>query len=207
MINIFHGDHTSQSYSAFSETLKTYSKHEKFHQNNKTLEIDSLDRFLNTPSLFLETKVVILESIFSLPKTQLDKISELIKVHPDNDYLIWHDKKIEATKIKLFPNANIKVFTLPELLFSCLNSIKPNNKTDFSRKYQELIQNLPIELILFWFKNSLRRQLTTYSKFSENNLKNAYLNLIELDKKSKTGNLFEPKEIAIERIIFSLLDS
>jgi len=207
MIYIFHGDHTSQSYTAFSETLKNYSKHEKFHQSNKCIDIDSLDRFLNTPSLFLETKIVILENIFSLSKTELDKIKELIDGHSDNDYLLWQDKKIEVTKIKLFPSANVKIFTLPELLFSCLNSIKPKNKTEFSKKYQELIQNLPIELILFWFKNTLRRQLTTYSKFKESNLKTAYLNLIELDKNSKTGNLFEAKEMAIERIIFPLLDS
>ncbi len=207
MIYIFHGDHTSQSYTAFSESVKKYTLHDKFQQNNKNIDIDSLDRFLNTPSLFSESKAIILENIFSLLKPQLDKISKLINNHPNEDYLLWQDKKIEVTKLKLFPHADIKIFILPELLFTCLNSIKPKNKADFSKKYQELISNFPLELTMFWMKNTLRRQLTGYSKFSENSLKKAYLDLIELDKNSKSGTLYEPKESAIQKIIFSLLDS
>lgn len=207
MIYIFHGDHNAQSYTAFSESLNNYNKHEKFHQNGKNIDLDSLDNFLNTPSLFSETKVVILDNIFSLPKPQLDKIIKLVNSHSDFDYLFWQDKKIEAAKLKLFPKAEIKIFTLPELLFSCLNAIRPKNKLDFTKKYQELMTTFPLELALFWFKNTLRRQLTSYSKFPENELKKAYLNLIELDKASKNGTLYEPKDIAIERIILSLLDS
>lgn len=207
MIYIFHGDHTAFSYTAFSESQKKYVLHEKFHQNYKTLDVDSLDRFLNTPSLFSETKTIILENIFSLLKPQLDKIVKLISSHPDHDYLLWHDKKIEITKLKLFPTAIVEIFVLPEVLFTCLNSIKPKNKADFSKKYQELMTSFPLELALFWFKNTLRRQLTTYSKFPENSLKKAYIELIELDKSSKSGTLYEPKEMAIQRIIFSLLDS
>ena len=207
MIYIFHGDHNAQSYTAFSESLNNYDLHDKFHQNGKNIEVDSLDRFLNTPSLFSETKAVILENPFSLLKPDFDKIVKLINSHPDFDYLFWQDKKIEAAKLKSFPSAKIEIFTLPELLFTCLNAIKPKNKNDFSLKYQQLMATFPLELALFWFKNTLRRQLTTYSKFSETNLKKAYLGLIELDKNSKSGTLYEPKEIAIERIIFSLLDS
>ncbi|HBP51202.1 MAG: hypothetical protein US68_C0006G0077 [Candidatus Shapirobacteria bacterium GW2011_GWE1_38_10] len=207
MIYIFHGNHNTQSYTAFSELLNNYDKHEKFHQNGKNINPDSLDNFLNTPSLFSETKVVIFENLFSLLKSPFDKIIKLINSHPDFDYLFWQDKKIEVAKLKLLPQADIKIFTLPELLFSCLNAIKPKNKVDFSKKYQELMATFPLELALFWFKNTLRRQLTTYSKFSEENLKKAYLNLIELDKKSKSGTLYEPKDMAIERIILSLLDA
>lgn len=207
MIYIFHGDHNFQSYTVFSELLKNYETHEKFHQVGKNIDPDSLDRFLNTPSLFSETKAVILENPFSLLKPSFDKIIKLINSHPDFDYVFWQDKKIEASKLKLLPSAKISIFSLPELLFSCLNSIKPKNKAEFSEKYQKLMSTFPLELALFWFKNTLRRQLTTYSKFSETNLKKTYLNLIELDKASKNGTLTQPKDIAIERIILSLLDA
>lgn len=207
MIYIFHGDHTAQSYIAFSEALNNYQQHEKFHQNAKSIDPDSLDRFLNTPSLFSETKVVILENPFSLLKVLLDKVVKLINSHPDFDYLFWQDKKVEVTKLKLFPQSTLKIFTLPEVLFSCLNSIQPKNRVDFSQKYQSLIASLPFELTLFWFKNTLRRQLTAYSKFPQDILKKAYLDLIELDKNSKSGTLYEPKDIALERIILSLLDA
>lgn len=207
MIYIFHGTHSAQSYPAFSELQDKLKKHDKFHQYGKNLDLDSLDRFLNTPSLFSETKSVILENLFSLPKPQLDKVAKLINLHPDFDYFFWQDKKIDAIKLKLFPDAKIEVFTLPELLFTCLNSIRPKNQADFIKKYRDLISNFPFELALFWFKNTLRRQLTTYSKFSSQNLKKAYLSIILLDKASKTGTLLEPKDMALERIILALINS
>ncbi len=207
MIYIFHGNHTLQSYNEFSQLLNNYKLHEKFHQNSKNLDIDSLNRFLNTPSLFSETKVVIIENLFSLLKTQLDSLAKLINSHPDFDYLFWQDKKIETTKLKLFPRSTVKFFVLPEVLFSTLDSIRPQNKIDFVKKYQNLITTLPFELILFWFKNHLRRQLTTYSKFSPDSLKKTYLNLIELDFNSKTGKLLQSKEDSLERAILSLIDS
>ena len=207
MIYIFHGNHSAQSYSEFSELLNNYKLHEKFHQNSKNLEIDSLNRFINTPSLFLETKVVIIENLFSLLKPQLDAVSKLINSHPDLDYLLWQDKKIETTKLKLFPKSTVKFYVLPEVLFSTLDSIRPQNKIDFVKKYKNLTSALPFELILFWLKNHLRRQLTTYSKFSPHVLKEAYLNLIELDYKSKTGKLLDTKENSLARVILSLIDS
>jgi len=207
VIYIFHGNHTAQSYNEFSELLSNYKLHEKFHQNSKNLDIDSLNRFINTPSLFSETKVVIIENLFSLLKPQLDPVSKLINSRPNLDYLFWQDKKIEAAKLKLFPSSTVKFFVLPEALFSTLDSIRPQNKSDFLKKYQNLISTLPFELILFWLKNHLRRQLTTYSKFSSTSLKEAYLNLIELDFRSKTGKLLDTKENSLERIILSLIDS
>jgi hypothetical protein len=207
VIYIFHGDNTNQSYTAFSEALEKYQQHEKFHENHKTFDLDTFDRFLNTPSLFSETKAVIIENSFSISKPILDKAIKLINSHPDFDYLFWQDKKVEVTKLKSFPKAEIKLFVLPELLFSCLNAVKPRNQKDFLAKYQLLLDSLPLELVLFWFKNTLRRQLTTYSKFSEENLKKAYLNLIELDLASKTGILTLPKEMALEKIILSLINS
>jgi len=207
VIYIFHGNHSAQSYSDFSEILNNYKLHEKFHQNSKNLEIDSLNRFINTPSLFSETKVVILENLFSLLKPQLDAVSKLINSHPNLDYLFWQDKKIETIKLKLFPKSTVKFYVLPEVLFSTLDSIRPQNKIDFVKKYKNLTSALPFELILFWFKNHLRRQLTTYSKFSPPVLKEAYLNLIELDYKSKTGKLLDTKENSLARVILSLIDS
>lgn len=207
MIYIFHGNHTLQSYNEFSQLLNNYKLHEKFHQSSKNLDIDSLNRFLNTPSLFSETKVVIIENLFSLLKTQLDSLAKLINSHSDFDYLFWQDKKIETTKLKLFPRSTVKFFVLPEVLFSTLDSIRPQNKIDFVKKYQNLITTLPFELILFWFKNHLRRQITTYSKFSPDSLKKTYLNLIELDFNSKTGKLLQSKEDSLERAILSLIDS
>ncbi len=206
MIYIFHGDNTPQSYSAFSQNLDTKANFQKFKSDVKNFDIDQLSRFLNTASLFSENKAIIIENFFSLPKNTFDKAVNTINSHPEYDYLFWQSKKIEATKLKIFPKAEIKIFSLPETLFTCLNSLRPNNQKDFVVKYQNLLSALPFELILFWFKNTLRRQLTTYSKFSENKLKQAYLNLIELDYRSKNGQLPLSKEDSLCRWALNLMD-
>ncbi len=205
MIYIFHGDDTATSYQNFSLKIDEFKSTQKFKSNAQTFDLGSFDRFLNTASLFSEDKVIIAESFFSLLKNSFDKAVKLINKHPDFTYLFWQSKKIEAAKLKFFPKADIKIFNLPEVLFSCLNSLRPGNLKDFSQKYQLLLQNLPFELIMFWFKNTLRRQLTTFSKFSETKLKDTYLQLIDIDYKSKSGRLFEPKEMALERLMLTLM--
>jgi len=207
MIYIFHGNDSNQSYTAYSETLKKYQNYEKYHENNKSFNPDTFDRFLNTPSLFSEPKAIIIDNFFSIPKAAFDKAISLLNSHSEFGYLFWQDKKIEAAKLKLFSKAEIKSFTLPELLFSCLNSISPKNQKNFLEKYQALLNSMPFELALFWFKNTLRRQLTTYSKFSPENLKRSYLHLIELDNAIKNGTLHQPKEYALEHVILTLINS
>ena len=86
MIYIFHGDNSTQSYPAFSELVDSHQLSEKYRQSGKNIDPDSLNRFLNTPSLFSETKIVILENLFSQLKPELDNIIELINLHPDFDY-------------------------------------------------------------------------------------------------------------------------
>ncbi len=206
MIYIFHGNNTPQSYSAFSQILDTKVNFQKFKSEGKNFNIDQLNRFLNTASLFSENKAIVIENFFSLPKNIFDKAINLIISHPEYDYLFWQNKKIEATKLKLFPQAEIKFFSLPETLFTCLNSLLPKNQKDFISKYQNLLSTLPFELILFWFKNTLRRQLGTYSKFPEKKLKQAYLDLIELDYRSKSGQLPLNKEDSLCRWALDLMD-
>jgi hypothetical protein len=58
---------------------------------------------------------------------------------------------------------------------------------------------------LYWLKNHLRRQLTTYSRFNPKQLKSTYVQIIELDYQSKTGQLPIGKDIALERILINLL--
>jgi hypothetical protein len=68
-----------------------------------------------------------------------------------------------------------------------------------------VLEQEPFELFLFWLKSSLRKQLTTFSKFSSDSLKTAYLQMIELDYQSKTGQLAIPKDMALERILLNLM--
>ena len=81
----------------------------------------------------------------------------------------------------------------------------PKNAAKFIPLYHQVLEQEPFELFLFWLKSSLRKQLTTFSKFNSDSLKIDYLQMIELDYQSKTGQLAIPKDMALERILLNLM--
>jgi hypothetical protein len=205
MIYIFHGDDQFASRSAFNQFLDQHSTADILRLDSKNSNPDFINNFLNSPSLFTSQKILSISNFFSITKTNLDKIIKLIKDNHQTDIVIWQDKTLTPTQNKIFPQAKTNNFPINKIIFSCLAQIRPKNLPKFLSLYQKVIKQQPFELFLFFIKNNLRKQLTGYSSFNQNILKKTYLQLIELDYQSKTGQLAIPKEIALERILAILL--
>lgn len=205
MIYIFHGDDQYASRSAFNQQLDQQSSKDIFRLDSKTANLDSINNFLNSPSLFASQKILVITNLFSVSKPILDKIVKLIKDDLQNDIYIWQDKTLTPTQVKTFPQAKINHFPINKVLFSCLNQIRSKNISRFLPLYQKVIEQEPFELFLFFVKNNLRKQITSYSSFPKNDLQKTYLQLIELDFQSKNGQLVIPKEIALQRILINLI--
>lgn len=205
MIYIFHGDDQYASRSAFNQQIDKQQGKDIFRLDTKTTNLDLVNNFLNSPSLFVSQKVLAITNLFSTPKAILDKVVKLIKDDSQNDVYIWQDKTLTPTQTKIFPQAKINHFPINKVLFSCLNQIRPKNITKFIPLYQKVIEQEPFELFLFFVKNNLRKQITSYSSFSKDNLQKTYLQLIELDFQTKNGQLAIPKEIALQRILIKLI--
>ena len=205
MIYIFHGDDQYASRSAFNQQLDQQLNKDILRLDSKTTNLDSVNNFLNSSSLFASQKVLVITNLFSIPKTILDKIVKLINDDTQNDIYIWQDKTLTPTQTKIFSKAKINHFPINKVLFSCLNQIRPKNISRFLPLYQKVMEQEPFELFLFFVKNNLRKQIISYSGFSKNDLQKAYIQLIELDFQSKNGQLSIPKEIALQRILISLI--
>jgi len=205
MIYIFHGDDQYASRSAFNQQLDQQLNKDILRLDSKTANLDSVNNFLNSSSLFASQKVLVITNLFSIPKTILDKIIKLIKDDIQNDIYIWQDKTLTPTQTKIFSKAKINHFPINKVLFSCLNQIRPKNISRFLPLYQKVMEQEPFELFLFFVKNNLRKQIISYSGFSKNDLQKAYIQLIELDFQSKNGQLSIPKEIALQRILINLI--
>ena len=205
MIYIFHGDDQYASRTAFNQLIDKQSNKDVFHLDSKSINIDLINNFLNSPSLFVSQKILVLTNLFSTPKAILDKIINLIKDDSHNDIYIWQDKTLTPTQTKIFPQAKINHFPVNKVLFSCLNQIRPKNISKFIPLYQKVTEQEPFELFLFFVKNNLRKQITNYSAFNKTILQKTYLQLIELDFQSKNGQLAIPKEIALQRILINLI--
>lgn len=205
MIYIFHGDDQYASRTVFNQFIDQQQNRDIFKIDSKNTNLDLVNNFLNSPSLFGSQKILVISNPFSIPKAILDKIIKLIKDDTQNDIVIWQDKTLTPTQIKNFPKAKIDHFPIDKLLFTCLNQIRPKNISKFISLYKKVIKQEPFELFLFFIKNNLRKQITSYSAFDQKVLKKTYLQLIELDFQSKNGQLAIPKEIALQRILINLI--
>ncbi len=205
MIYIFHGDDQLKSRTAINTFLDQKKDYDVLRLDSKNINPDQVNVFINSQSLFSSPKAIALFNLFSTPKANLDKVIKVIKSNDSFDIIIWQDKTLTATQLKTFPNSKSETFPLDKKLFKCINSLAPKNTSRFIPLYRQVLSQEPFELFLFWLKFNIRKQLTTFSKFSPDSLKTAYLQMIELDYQSKTGQLAIPKEIALERILLNLL--
>ena len=203
MVFIYHGDHQVDSCTAFNQHLSQITGAEILRLDHKETNPNQITNFFNTPSLFSTDKVLAISNFFSLPKATQDKISKLIT--DKTNLVLWQDKTLTVTQLKTFPQAKVQIFRLPNLLYTCLNSIKPHNLQIFLPLFQKVIDHQLLDLFLYLLKGQLRRQLSTYSKFSTHQLRSTYLQLIELEYQYKSGELPPPREVALQQLIATLL--
>lgn len=204
MIYIFHGDNQFESRRSFSDHLDQIKNADIFRLDSKNIDIDRVNLFLQESSLFNTKKVLSISNLFATNKSIIDQINKLINQSQNVDVVIWQDKTLTPTQIKIFKNAQVKNFPLDNKLFTCLNAIKPKNLIRVIPLYHQVLDLGLYDLLLYFLKNNFRKQLTSYPKFDSNTTKRIYLQLIELDFKNKTGELSIPKELALERILTNL---
>lgn len=204
MIYIFHGDNQFESRKAFNDFLNQDKNTDILRLDSKNVEIDQVNLFLQECSLFNNKKILAINNLFAVNKSILDKIIKLINQIENIDIVLWQDKTATTTQIKTLKSPQIKIFSLDNKLFSCLNSIKPKNLTKVIPLYHQVIDLDLYDLFLYFLKNNFRKQLTSYPKFDQQITKRFYLQLIELDFKNKTGELNIPKELALERMLVNL---
>ena len=207
MLYLFHGDDQKSSRQALNQLLKTIKNDNFLRLDSKSIDLEPVNNFLSGTSLLSSQKTLLLDNFFSTTKAR-NKLVDLICHHQaDTDIIIWHSKKLTPSQIKTFPNAKVTFFDLPNYLWGCLNSLRPQNIKGFLPLYQKVIDQNLYDLFLYLLKQKLRKQLDSYSSFPQAKLLKTYLLLIELDYQNKTGELSTPKHLALERIIVRLLST
>lgn len=204
MILIFHGDNQVQSRQLLDQALKKCSQSQTFRLDTKEINLEKINLILNSTSLFEDQKVLILNNYFSITKSVADSLVPLL-LKSNQTIILLQDKKLTATQLKAFSKATVSESPLTKTLFTCLYSLKPGSLTRSLPLLHTTLKTEPYELFLYLLKGHLRKQLQTSSAFDQTRLKRSYLSLIELEFQTKTGALSIPKEIALERIIMSLL--
>ncbi len=193
------------------------------------LTLDTLFQNAENKSLFGSEQTILIENFFTKNKSiaiETKKIVEYINSNKDLSIIFWESTELSKASQALLKNATVKTFSFPQILFTFLDNVKPNNSETLIKLFHELRQNMEPELIFFmlirqfrimfgiegankidevkrmapWQAGKMQKQAKL---FGEEKLKNTYQKLFEIDLGSKTGKI----PYSIERSIdFFLAD-
>ncbi|MGD9129123.1 MAG: hypothetical protein PVJ09_01375 [Candidatus Woesebacteria bacterium] len=140
MITILHGDNTIKSREKLVEIINAAKgKNIKIIRlEAKKLTEPRLEENLLSESLFLDSKLVIIEELHSLPRSK--KKNNLIDMiaKSKTEIVLWEKRQLTATMLKKFSQAKVFQFKLSRILFTWLDSLNPQKKQ--KKKQLELLQ-------------------------------------------------------------------
>ena len=230
MITIIHGDSTDESREYFLKIKTAFQNLLSLAEQDITAEV--LINFFSGGNLFYEEKNLAIENLLSKNKTSKN-LDELIKILNNNEkksnIIIWEEKEVGQKNLNLFPKASIQSFKIPKFIFNFLDSVKPGNGKSLIVTFHKLLENTPVEVILYMMVRQLRLLIAVTSSdksdtieelgkiapwqrgklerqavfFGRDKLINLYNKLYNIDLSSKTGTLPNPLAHAID---FLLLD-
>lgn len=205
MLLILHGDNIKNSRTRLSFLIDRLRHTNLLHLNSKNTNLEILTNFLEGASLFPGRKSLIIDNFFSLHHTIQKKLAPILKQNSQSATIIlWQAKNLTPAQKKLFPSAKIQQFKLPNFLWNAINAIKAGRPNQFITNYQKAIDQNLFDLFLYLLKRSLRQQIQTYSRLPQKLLIRTYLKVILLDFANKSGQLHNPKEIVLQKILVDL---
>lgn len=127
MITILHGDNEPQVHAHVVEYMQAARKKnaDVVRLDAKKIEITNLEIAIGTDALFAIEKTVVIDGLFSLPKSKRkDTLIEWLREHDTSEvFVILAEKKtLTATQLKSFPHAAAVVFKHPAILFQWLET-------------------------------------------------------------------------------------
>lgn len=212
MITILHGDDIVSSRN-YLVSLREKAQNPLDFRGDK-LTLSDLVQAIKGFGLFSNEKDIFIENFLIQKKSnpQFKEIVEFVaKNSKDSNIVFWENKEISKSIALTFKDATVKLYKLPQNLFSFLDNIKHNNKENvkffhntISQMSEELVfymivrqfrlmlalllnQKDPIDelkRIAPWQKGKLERQA---AGFGMEKLKTIYGKLYEIDYKQKYG--------------------
>jgi len=194
------------------------------------LTLDSLFQNAENKSLFGSDQTILIENFFTKNKSiaiETKKIVEYINANKNLSLIFWEPIELSKTTQALLKNATVKTFSFPQVLFTFLDNLRPNNLEILIKLFHDLKQNMEAELIFFMLVRQFRIMLgldgadkidevkrmapwqlgkmqTQARMFGEEKLKSLYRKLFELDLGLKTGKIPYSLERSIDFFLADL---
>jgi DNA polymerase III delta subunit len=230
MLTILHGDNIVASRLVLNQHLNR-AKQAKIKDiirlDGKEIKLEDLIQALESSSFFGTNKLVIVENLFSRPRSQeksaiLNYLSTSISSIETN-LVIWEKKEIKPSSFKKFPKAKIQLFKTPAIIFKFLDSLKPKNTKVMLSLLSQCLQSDSAEIVFYmlarqirllflalepkslklapWQVNELKAQA---QQLGPPKLKTLHQKLLAIDERIKTGQSFLGLAGELDLLLLSL---
>ncbi len=184
--------------------------------NGDKITFDNFFQIAEGDSFFDSEKTIFTENLFSANKSnspELKKIIDFINSNKKINLVLWESTELSKASLNLLKDAEVKIFSIPSLLFIFLDSLKPGNYKTSVSIFNQLNKNTENELIWFMILRQFRLLLSAISRsseidetkrlapwqssklksqaslFGETKLKEIYKKLFKIEENHKTGKV------------------
>ena len=142
-LTILHGEHHVNSRNALQQMIQQAMIRDLLSDRleAKNLQPADLEIILGSQDLFGQKKMLIIEHLHSLPKSnrKKDLITLLSKsTEAEIEIVLWEKKNLTATQLKQFPSAKNQLFKLSSALFAWLDLFGSPGNRQFE-KFEEAV--------------------------------------------------------------------
>lgn len=222
MLSILHGDNIVASRQVLrtmvDAALAAQAKIVQLDQKSTT--IGSVQQALHQDDFFGTSNLLVIEDLHAGPTSRQRKqiIAELVAA--DQDVILWEQKKLTATQLKQFPQAQQRVFALSKFVFSWLDLLgtKDQEVKALSLLHQAVSQESS-ELCFFLLIRQVRlllqakdgetlavapfqvsRFISQAQRFTAHQLLSLHEYLLATDTALKTSQALLPLQLVLEDI-------
>ena len=156
-LTIIHGDDTTKSRNYFID-LKTKIPNSQTFDGNE-IDPTSLTQIVEGGSLFSDEKNIFIENLLVKKKNSAEYklIYEILtSTYESLNLVLWEGKEIDKGILTSFKNANVKIFKHPSVLFSFLDSIKPDNSKILLQFFYETLKTMDEEVVFYMLVRHFR---------------------------------------------------
>lgn len=215
MITIIHGGDTAASRKYFYQQKEQHPDIDVI--DGEKVSLTDLNQLLEGGGLFVETKTIFIEQLFTRKKKKEEfasLASYLEKNSNTHNIYLWEGKELDRGALMVFKTAVPKPFKLPQTLFLFLDSLKPGNGAQLVKLFHQTIETTEPEMVFFMLIRQFRLLLAVSSQtdnpieevkrmapwqqtklqkqaslFSQKQLKTIYAELFAIEIGQKTGQL------------------
>lgn len=230
MIYLFHGDNQVASRKKLTDLIAQAKREKKevIALNGLKVNLTQVLSALESSSLFGQEKLVVIENLFSRPKSKEKEviIKYLKKKSVVPEMIFWEKKTIPGTTLRWLPkNWQIQLFKTSAIIFRFLDSLRPGNTKQMLTLLKESIEKDSPEMIFYMLARQIRllilakdsgrrglfgapwqinKLLNQANYFTLEQLINLYQKLLAIDIDIKTGRSFMPLDWHLDLLTASL---